>query len=127
MVAIAEPLAPSIASPHNRDQERIVRYLAEQVRGELAGETHEFIERTWPHRKLQLGVLPPLPPAADVDEHAATDDRAGDDTDEKGAAARAEPGRPPSMMAIEFLFNPAGRDATIEVEAAFSVYVQRYP
>src|SRR5207244_4311776 len=127
MAATAEPLTEVIASPHNRDQERIVRYLAEQVRRELAGETHDFIERTWPHRKLQLGVLPPLPPPEDDDEHAETDEPADDDAGEKGAAARAEPGRPPSTMAIEFLFNSVDDIATIEVEADFSVYIQRYP
>lgn len=127
MAATAESLAPEVASPHNRDQERIVRYLAEQVRRVLAGETDDFIERTWPHRKLQLGVLPPLPPPEDEDEHAGEGERAADDADEKGAAARAEPGRPPSTMAIEFLFNPVDGVAAIEVEADFSVYVQRYP
>lgn len=133
MAATAEPLTPATASSHNRDQERIVRHLAEEVRRELSGEAHEVIERTWPHRKLQLGVLPPLPPPEDedehldVDEHADADERTENDADEKGAAARAEPGRPPSTMAIEFLFSPAEGAATIEVEAAFSVYVQRYP
>lgn len=113
-------------TPRNRDQERIVRYLAEQVRRELAGETRKFIERTWPHRKLQLGVLPPLPPPEDppTDHAVDTDESYGDE--EKGAVARVEPGRPPSTMAVEFLYTDDS-DATLEVEADFSVYIQRYP
>jgi len=126
MAVVSETLEQAAATPRNRDQERIARHLAEHVRRELAGEAQQFIERTWPHRKLQLGVLPPLPPPEDPpnDQAAETSDEGNN---EKGAVARVEPGRPPSTMAAEFLYVPEDSGATLEVEADFSVYIQRYP
>jgi hypothetical protein len=124
MAVLPETTEQAAASPRNRDQERIVRHLAEHVRRELAGESHRYIERTWPHRKLQLGVLPPLPPPEDPPNDKAAADTSDDD--EKAAVARVEPGRPPSTMAVEFLYVPDD-GATLEVEADFCVYIQRYP
>lgn len=126
MAIVSDTTEEAVATTRNRDQERIVRHLAEHVRRELAGEAQQFIERTWPHRKLQLGVLPPLPPPEDP-----PNDQAADTTDDKNnetsAVARVEPGRPPSTMAAEFLYVPEDTSATLEVEADFSVYIQRYP
>src|SRR5262245_7752786 len=122
-MAVAESLpGQEEISPRNRDQERIVRYLAEQVKRELAGEAERFIEKAWPHRRLQLGVLPPLPPPVDLTEEVD-----GSDDGKEHAAARAEASTAPSTMAIDFLYGPEAGRCRLELEAAFSVYVQRYP
>jgi Helicase conserved C-terminal domain len=123
MVIVADALGHAGVSPRNRDEERIARFLAEQVRRALAGEDKNFIEKAWPHRRLQLGVLPPLPPPEDLGE----DDAPGDTDDAKHAAARAQSGTAPSTMAIDFMFTPEKQGSAIEVCATFSVYVQRYP
>lgn len=129
MAATTDPAAREAAAARNRDQERIVRHLAEHARRELAGETIDIVERTWPHRTLQLGVLPPLPPM-DASEEVGADgngDGPSEEAQGSGAAGRSEPGRPPSTMALEFMYEADGEEAKIEIEATFCVYIQRYP
>jgi hypothetical protein len=122
-MVVVEKAEQELISPRNRDQERIARFLAEEVRREISGEASKFIEKSWPNRKLQLGVLPPLPPPPDPVEGEEAD---GAD-DGKRAASRAVSGSIPSTMAVDFLYSPVEGKCAIEVEARFSVYVQRYP
>ena len=113
---------PQTVTPHNADQERIVRHLAEHVRRQLSGDAMRFIERVRPSRVLQLGILPPLDPidppptpAAEAAEPEAKEPADGDFN-----------GRPPTM-GLDFVVTPVGGTASLQVAGSFSVYIQRYP
>lgn len=98
------------------DQERIALHLSDRVRSLLAGDAPERkrIVRRRPSKVLQLGVLPPQPP---VDDERAVEE----------LAQRGGGGGAPSTIGLDFLVQPRDGTAVIEIEAEFSVYVQRYP
>jgi hypothetical protein len=97
------------------EQEKIVRHFSERVRSMLAGDAAERarIEQRRPSKLLQLGVLPPEPPP---------------DPDHSSDEIARRRGEPPSTIGLDFLLAPSSAGAAeIELEAEFSVYVQRYP
>jgi hypothetical protein len=114
--------APQSIAPHNVDQERIVRHLAEHVRQQLSGEAFRFIERVRPSRTLQLGILPPLDP---VDPPPTPAAEAADPEPQEPADGDFN-GRPPTM-GLDFAVTPADGRASVRVGGTFSVWVQRYP
>jgi hypothetical protein len=110
---------PEIESPSEAfDQERLAAHLSDRVRSMLAGDADERkrIVRRRPSKVLQLGVLPPQPP---VDDDQLVEELARRGSGSSGA---------PSTMGLDFLIRPdEDGKAVIELEAEFSVYVQRYP
>ena len=119
MSTATSPLAPPApaANPATRaEQELLLRHLADDVRGRLAGDhpDRKVIRHRRPSQELQLGILPPLP-QPDPDGH---------ETPEQ-LARRIN--RPPSQIGVNFNLVPNGDEAAIDVAASFSFYVQRYP
>lgn len=100
------------------DHELLARHLSDHARGLLAGDAPErrIIEQRRPSKVLQLGILPPLPVV-----------EPGSDETPQELARRW--GEPPSTMSLDFLLRMPSEErvAQIEVAAAFSFYVQRYP
>ncbi len=97
------------------EQETLARHLSERVRSLLAGDAEErkVIEQRRPSKVLQLGILPPQPTPEE-----------GSSSDE--IARRS--GAPPSTIGLDFLLRPDAKgQATLQLEAEFSFYVQRYP
>jgi hypothetical protein len=99
------------------EQQDLVTYLHERLRSRFAGDgpEHELITDRFPSKVLQLGILPPLPqPEPDAPE-----------TPEELARLL---GRAPSAMGLDFELD-LRQDGTAELElqAEFSVYIQRYP
>ncbi len=109
-----------VADPQNADQERIARHLAEHIRRKLSGEADRFQYRVRPSRYLQLGILPPLPPAEAPD---------GDDSQPAQAAVppNADFNGAPPTMGLDFIVAPEAGQISLSVSATVSVYVQRYP
>ncbi len=116
MAATADPATePPTATP--AEQERIVLHLADRIRGLLAGDADErkVINQRFPSKVLQLGVLPALP---------TPDPTTGDSAEDLARKLN----RAPSAIGLDFLVaRPGDGDAVIDIEAAFSVYLQRYP
>lgn len=110
--------APPVSAPTARDQEVIVRYLAERTRAKLAGDAPEMavICEQRPSQVLQLGVLPPLP---------APDPASGMTAEQLARELR----RPPSHIGVTFTLRPdeGAERVTVELETDFLCYVQRYP
>lgn len=107
--------------PHNADQERIARHLAEHVRRKLSGEAHRYQERVRPSRHLQLGILQPLAPVETPDDD-------GDGPAQGEVPRSADFNGAPPTMGLDFLVAPDGQgQAILEISVSFSVYVQRYP
>ena len=133
--APAGPAGDLTSEQRAADQERLVRHLAELSRRRLAGEDvhaegdSRFFEKFRPSRKLQLGVLPPLPapdPPED-DEEEGSDGESGQQTGQPAPAAQELRGAPPSM-GIDCLVVPApDGSATLRLQARCSVYIPRYP
>jgi hypothetical protein len=133
--APAEPALGLTTEQRAADQERLVRGLAELTRRHLAGEdVHDdgdarFFEKFRPSRKLQLGVLPPLPapdPPED-DEEEGSAGEVGEQREQAAPAAQELRGAPPSM-GIDCLIDPAPDGiATLRLHARCSVYIPRYP
>lgn len=98
------------------EQELLVRHLSEDVRGRLAGDHRDrkLIRQQRPGMVLQLGVLPALPqPDPDSGETA------------QQLARRIN--RPPSQLGFSTRMAPDGDSLSVDFEADFSFYVQRYP
>jgi Helicase conserved C-terminal domain len=119
MSTATSPLAPPApaANPGTRaEQELLLRHLADDIRGRLAGDhpDRKVIRHRRPSQELQLGILPPLP-QPDPDGH---------ETPEQ-LARRIN--RPPSQIGVNFNLLPNGDEAAVDVAASFSFYVQRYP
>ena len=115
---IIEP--PAQESPVNgpADQEKLARHLSERVRSLLAGDAPERkrITRRRPSMVLQLGVLPPLRPLDDDEQVEQLANRGGGGGDA------------PSTIGLDFLVRPdSSGKAAIDIDAEFSIYVQRYP
>jgi hypothetical protein len=112
-----EQLSDAAAPSDAADQEQVALHLSERVRSLLAGDAPERkrIVRRRPSKVLQLGVLPPQLPHDDeelVEE----------------LARRGGGGGVPSTIGLDFLVRPdAAGKAVLEIEAEFSIYVQRYP
>jgi hypothetical protein len=107
---------PPVTDPNARDQEVLVRHLAERTRAKLAGDAPEMariVERR-PSQVLQLGVLPPL----------LTPDADSTLTPEQFSRER---NRPPSQLGLTFFLEPEGDTAQLDFEAQFLYYVQRHP
>jgi hypothetical protein len=121
-VAAPPPPAPNrsqhLPAATPAEQERLVLHLAERIRGLLAGDNDErrVIYQRFPSKVLQLGILPALP---------APDPTTGENAEELARKLN----RAPSTMGLDFLVSPPaeGGNVVIDVEAAFSVYLQRYP
>ncbi|HXH33027.1 MAG TPA: helicase-related protein [Plantibacter sp.] len=110
--------SPETAHREPYDQERIAVHLSDRVRSLLAGDAPERkrIVRRRPSKVLQLGILPPQPPVDDDEIVEALARRGGGS------------GGAPSTMGLDFLVAPdAAGKAVVEIEAEFSIYVQRYP
>jgi hypothetical protein len=117
-ITVPPPAAtpPPVTDPTARDQEVLVRHLAQRTRAKLAGDAPEMatiVERR-PSMVLQLGVLPPL----------LTPDADSLLTPEQYSRER---NRPPSHLGLTFFLEPAGDTAQLDFEAQFLYYVQRHP
>ncbi len=110
---------PATAIPEATADEQLllVEHLHSRLRDQFSGGAPEFEElrRRYPSKVLQLGVIPPLPqPDPDTGE-----------TPEQFAKRLR---RPPSNIGLDFELQQApDGTATVDVEARFSFYVQRYP
>jgi helicase-like protein len=111
----ATPAAPAtFYTP--AEELHLVEHLAERLRGRFAGDgpDHQLIDKRYPSKVLQLGILPALPQP--------------DPTEPIGPEELAKKlGRAPSTMGLDFLMSRENGTAAVELEADFSVYVQRYP
>lgn len=109
---------PPAATPSEADdQEQIALHLSDRVRSLLAGDAPERkrIRHRRPSKVLQLGVLPPLAPQDDEELM-------------EEMARRGGGGGVPSTIGLDFLVRPNDDNiAVLNVEAEFSIYMQRYP
>jgi hypothetical protein len=117
MSTIKTESATAVVDATAAEQLALVEHLQTRMQDLFSGTAPEFEElrRRYPSKVLQLGVIPPLPePDPDTGE-----------TPEQFAKRLR---RPPSNIGLDFEVE-AGPDgtATIEVEAEFAMYVQRYP
>jgi len=116
MSTTTEPLT-AVPDATADEQLRLVEHLHTRLRDQFSGAAPEFEELRgrYPSKVLQLGVIPPLPePDPDTGE-----------TPEQFAKRLR---RPPSNIGLDFEVDQApDGTATVEVEARFAFYVQRYP
>ncbi len=117
-VTVTPPAAgpPPVTDPTARDQEVLVRHLAQRTRAKLAGDAPEMariVERR-PSMVLQLGVLPPL--LTPDDDSVLTPEQFS-----------RERNRPPSHLGLTFFLEPDCDSAQLDFEAQFLYYVQRHP
>lgn len=103
------------ATPH--EQFALVDHLQRRLRDRFSGASPEFeeIRQRYPSKVLQLGVIPPLP-------------QPDPETGETPEQFAKRLNRPPSNIGLDFEVERApDGSCTIELEAAFTHYVQRYP
>ncbi len=110
------PAASAQLKTTSAEQELLARHLADELRARLAGDHAErrIISHRRPSQVLQLGILPALP-------------QPDPDSNETPQQLARRMTRPPSQLGYTLRLAPGGGQAEIEVEAEFSVYVQRYP
>ncbi len=111
---ITAPVAVISYAPE--EELHLVEFLAERLRTRFAGDgpEHARIDKRYPSRVLQLGILPPLP------EPDATEPITPEELAKKL-------NRAPSTIGLDFLMTRKDGRCAIELSADFAVYVQRYP